>query len=69
MCDSRSAHNHYSNQGYQHQQEENDIDEPESSAKPQPAPVGRYSPEGAVPKPLRQIQERGYAQANPDPQK
>ena len=69
MGDSRVAHNHHSNQSDKHQEKKNDIDKPQAAAKPQPAPVGRYSPEGAVPKPLRQIQERGYAQANPDPQK
>ncbi len=69
MCDSRSAHNHHSNQSDKHQEKKNDIDKPQAAAKPQTAPVLGHAPERAVPEALREVEKRGYAQANPDPQK
>ncbi|PYU12163.1 MAG: hypothetical protein DMG37_14225 [Acidobacteria bacterium] len=69
MGDARVAHNHHSNQGNEHQEEKDNVDEPGSAAKPQTAPVRRYAPQRAVPEALREVEERGYSQTNPDPKK
>lgn len=68
MAEPAAAEEHAASQVHDHRTEQDHVAETEPNTQGRTAPVGGDSPERAVPKALREIQERKDAQADGDAQ-